>query len=86
MEEERATDFLDDPSGPQPHSPPPLRQAPSKGVKRPRPSAVSSVGEDDSELPDLAEFQATFELTDTEMIKLCTAFATYLKAVHRRGR
>jgi len=62
---------------------PPAPAAARKGLKRPRPGHESPSADD---LPDLAAFQASHELTDVEMIKLCTSFATYLKAVHRRQR
>lgn len=84
MEEESAADFLPA-SPPRPTSPPRQRPA-GKGVKRPRPVPADLGPESDSDLPDLADFQATFELSDAEMIKLCTAYASYLKAVHRRVR
>jgi hypothetical protein len=40
----------------------------------------------DLETPDLAEFQRTWDLSDDEMIRLCTAYAAYLKACLRRKR
>lgn len=55
-----------------------------KGVKRPRPSSPNV--DEDTECPDLAAFQADFSLSDVEMIKLCTTFAAYLKATHRKTR
>lgn len=65
-----------------PASPPP--PASLKGVKRPRPGSPEV--QLDTECPDLAAFQADFGLTDLEMIKLCTTYASYLKATHRRTR
>ncbi len=66
------------PSSPVP-SPAPAR----KGVKRP---ALSPFADEDVEVPDLAHFQAVMALTDVEMIRLCTTYAAYLKAVHRKTR
>jgi len=43
-------------------------------AKRPRPV------DPDQEVPDLADFQRTFDLDPQSMIKLCTAYASYLKA------
>lgn len=61
--------------------------AAGKGAKRPRPGMVESLTElPDLETPDLAEFQRTWDLSDDEMIRLCTAYAAYLKACLRRKR
>lgn len=57
-----------------------------KAAKRPRPGLSASFDAETPDTPDLAEFQATFELTDDEMIRLCTAYAAYLKATLRRKR
>lgn len=55
-------------------------------AKRPR-SGVSFLSDsDDVDTPDLAEFQRSFDLTDSEMIKLCVSYASYLKAALRRRR
>lgn len=60
--------------------------AAGKSLKRPRPGLSASFDADTPDTPDLAEFQASFELTDDEMIRLCTAYAGYLKATLRRKR
>lgn len=60
--------------------------AAGKSAKRPRPGLSASFDADDLDTPDLAEFQSTFNLTDDEMIRLCTAYASYLKATLRRKR
>lgn len=63
--------------------------AAGKGLKRPRPGSppLNALTElSDVETPDLAEFQRSFELTDDEMIRLCTSYASYLKACLRRKR
>lgn len=61
--------------------------AAGKGLKRPRPMGVESLTElSDVESPDLAEFQRSFDLTDEEMIRICTAYASYLKACLRKRR
>lgn len=60
--------------------------AAAKAAKRPR-SLVSSLTElDDVDTPDLAEFQRSFDLTDDDMIRLCSTYAAYLKASLRRKR
>lgn len=58
--------------------------APGKGVKRPRPSQFTE--EEDEAVPSLEAFQSEYDLSDHEMIKLCSAYAAYLRAVHRKKR
>lgn len=60
--------------------------AAAKALKRPRPGLSDSFDAEDVDTPDLAEFQRSFDLTDSEMIKLCSSYAAYLKATLRRKR